>query len=105
MRPRKLILSGASTNCANIGAVMHIPEPAFDTTKWREGYDLAEVDAFIAGVVPELRRLMRPDPALAQRIATATFTPRRLRVCYDMFSVDSYLDVLQQAAWQGTSGS
>jgi hypothetical protein len=82
---------------------MHISKPSFSSTRWREGYDLAEVDAFVAEVVPQLERLSRPDPALAQRIIGARFSPRRLRVCYDMRSVDEYLDVLHLAALQGPS--
>jgi hypothetical protein len=81
--------------------VMHLPTPCFATVRVREGYDHAEVDAFVSGIHAELQRLSRPDPALAGRIAEARFTPRRLRRAYDMRSVDEHLEVLHQAASQG----
>lgn len=66
----------------------------FKTTKWREGYDMAEVDEFVR----------RAERALAARDGSVTtddfelvrFTPVRLTQGYDMYQVDQRLDQLRE---------
>ncbi|MEH3034546.1 MAG: DivIVA domain-containing protein [Aeromicrobium erythreum] len=67
--------------------------------KFREGYDVDEVDDFLLAV--ERRLTGRPDSALAHDIASVRFTPRRLRGGYDMGEVDAYLDELHRRAETG----
>ncbi|WP_304523512.1 DivIVA domain-containing protein [Aeromicrobium sp. Leaf350] len=74
--------------------------PRFTLVRFREGYDADEVDAFVATVEAEIGRA-RPDPALADRIRSARFKPRRLRPSYDMGEVDQFLDGLQRRAAEG----
>nr|MCW2727338.1 hypothetical protein [Aeromicrobium sp.] len=69
-------------------------------TRWREGYSIAEVDAFLADVTPLLAGRL-PDAALAQRISDARFTPTRMRLGYDMGDVDDRLEELRTLASQG----
>jgi DivIVA domain-containing protein len=72
--------------------------PAFRTTRAREGYDRAEVDAFLAAVVPLVASARAGDDLVA-RIRTAAFRPTRLRQGYDPAEVDAFLDdLVAQAA-------
>jgi DivIVA domain-containing protein len=105
MRPRKLILSGASTNCAKrcqrgkVSGVTPLP-PSFRLVSLREGYDTAEVDAFVLEVLAEIDG-GRASAALADRIDQIRFTPTRIRQGYNMDDVDACLDELRQVALQG----
>lgn len=78
----------------------HIPFPTFTTVHLREGYNVAEVDDFVARVLRELSGPL-PNGDLAHRIRSATFTPVRLRRGYDMGEVDTYLDALGSYADTG----
>ncbi len=71
--------------------------PPFRTTRAREGYDRAEVDAFLAEVVP-LVATARSGDDLVGRIRAVAFAPTRLRAGYDQAEVDAYLDDLADAA-------
>jgi DivIVA domain-containing protein len=76
------------------GETMTAPQrPAFVRVRWREGYDIEEVDSFLSQVERGLAGRL-PDPALAERIRNVVFSPVRLRLGYDMLQVDDYLDVL-----------
>ena len=77
--------------------------PTFTPVRLREGYDAAEVDAFLDEVEPALGR-RQVDPGLAERIAASRFTPRRLFTqAYDMGEVDTYLVTLKARA-DGATG-
>ncbi len=78
----------------------HPPGLAFSTVRWIEGYDIAEVNAFIMEVEPLVLR-DAPDRALAQRVTRVRFTPVRIRRGYDMAEVDHYLDRLLNLAIYG----
>jgi len=66
--------------------------PRFSTVRFREGYDIEEVDEFVrqAGAALEFDPpLMSPDQVENQR-----FAPRRVRQAYDVGEVDAYLERL-----------
>ena len=64
------------------------PQPGarFALVRMREGYDVAEVDAFVARV--------RDGHVTSADARNARFTPVRLRQGYDMGEVDDYVDGL-----------
>lgn len=78
----------------------HPPGLAFSTVRWIEGYDIAEVNAFILEVEPQVLE-RAPDRELAQRITRSRFTPVRIRPGYNMDEVDAYLDRLLDLALYG----
>jgi DivIVA domain-containing protein len=67
--------------------------PPFTLTRLREGYDIAQVDAFIADVVT--RMAIEPPTVRVEEIRTARFKPVRLKQGYEMREVDAYLDHLE----------
>ncbi|GAA1730587.1 DivIVA domain-containing protein [Aeromicrobium alkaliterrae] len=71
--------------------------PRFTLVRFREGYDIEEVDAFVKDVDTALAS-RRTEPGLAERITAARFTPRRFRQAYDMGEVDQHLDELHRQA-------
>ena len=81
---------------------MSTPVPTFSRVRWREGYQVGDVDDFLLEIRPLLDGRL-PDPALADRIVNARFRPVRLRAGYDMMQVDAYLDQLHALASQGHS--
>ena len=105
MRPRKLILSGASTNSAKdrahgkVHGMTTLP-PSFRLVRMREGYNIAEVDEFVLEILAELDA-GRGSAELARRIEGVRFTPVRIRQCYDMGDVDACLEELREVALQG----
>jgi len=72
--------------------------PTFSQTRWREGYTIAEVDAFLDQVESRLPTRGRTDPDLAAEITAVRFTPVRMARGYDMSEVDQYLDALTARA-------
>lgn len=67
----------------------------FGTTKWREGYEQDDVDAFLDRVQRTLAgyELRRPvDPLEPEDVVAARFTPTRFRAGYDQGQVDDFLD-------------
>lgn len=69
--------------------------PSFRRVRWREGYSIEEVDAFVARVEEALRS---PSPSLgADDVVAATFTAVRLREGYSMQDVDEWLDQAEAA--------
>lgn len=76
------------------------PARPFTTVRLREGYNIDEVDAFLAEMDRALSGRL-PDQALADRMTNARFTPVRLRRGYDMEEVDQHLDDLHRLASQG----
>ncbi|GAB4067075.1 hypothetical protein GCM10028777_22000 [Angustibacter speluncae] len=71
--------------------------PTFRTTRARQGYDRAEVDAFLAEVVPLVHSARAGDDVVG-RIRSVSFSPTRLRSGYDQEQVDTYLDELVEQA-------
>jgi DivIVA domain-containing protein len=70
----------------------HPPRPSFTVGRFREGYDMAEVDAFVDKVYAALDGRVVLTPADVQGIA---FTPVRIREGYDVAEVDAFLDAAQ----------
>ena len=64
--------------------------PGFRTVTGREGYDVEEVDAFVARLESALGR--QPPAITAEEVAAQRFAPVRLRRGYDMADVDDFLD-------------
>lgn len=66
----------------------------FTHVRWREGYAIGEVDAFIELAVAALDS---PSPALRpEDVRAARFRPVRVREGYEMAEVDAYLDDLEE---------
>ncbi|WP_159081280.1 DivIVA domain-containing protein [Nocardioides sediminis] len=66
----------------------------FATTRWREGYDVASVDAFVARA--ERAVSMRDRSVTAREVERVRFAPVRLRTGYDMGDVDTHLARLSE---------
>lgn len=67
----------------------------FTTTKWREGYDQHDVDAFLERVQRTLAgyEQRRPvDPLEPEDVVAVRFAPTRFRAGYDQGQVDDFLD-------------
>jgi len=71
-----------------------VPTVRFQPTKFREGYDMAEVDAFLLEVGAALEACERRLQPLLQvaRIENARFQPTKFRQGYDQDQVDNFLD-------------
>jgi len=72
-------------------------EPAgpaeFSRVRWREGYDMAEVDRFVERVLATLDGRPIGVPVTVEEIRTVIFRGVRLREGYDMAEVDQFLDL------------
>ena len=69
--------------------------PSFRRVRWREGYSIEEVDAFVERVEEALRS---PSPSMsADDVSGVTFTAVRLREGYSMQDVDGWLDQAESA--------
>jgi len=64
--------------------------PGFRTVIGREGYDVTEVDAFVARLEAALGQ--RPPAMTAEEVAAQRFTPVRVREGYEMADVDDFLE-------------
>lgn len=67
----------------------------FSSTKFREGYKLDEVDAFLDRVETQLRtggRDRSSAPLTAETVIGQRFTATRFRAGYDQDEVDDFLD-------------
>ena len=62
----------------------------FPTTKWREGYDVASVDEFVARA--ERAVSFRDGSVRSEDVEQVRFAPVRWRTGYDMDAVDTYLE-------------
>lgn len=76
---------------------MHSSELAkisFSTTKFREGYDMAEVDSFIDDAQKALEQWESGVPAQmsSESVVTARFRPTKFRLGYAQDEVDTFLD-------------
>ena len=66
-----------------------IRSTTFSVTRWREGYDKAEVDAFLARIALAVDTHSVIVPL---EIVNARFQPTRLREGYNQNQVDNFLD-------------
>jgi len=66
----------------------------FSVTRWREGYDKEEVDAFLARAALALDT---GNPLSSLEIVNARFQPTKFREGYNQNQVDDFLDRLAQA--------
>lgn len=64
----------------------------FPTTKWREGYDVASVDEFVARA--ERAVSFRDGSVRSEDVEQVRFAPVRWRTGYDMDAVDTHLEQL-----------
>lgn len=76
--------------------------PSFRRVRWREGYSIEDVDAFVARV---LESLGSPSPSLRpDEVTDVTFTAVRLREGYSMQEVDEWLDQAESVLRRRSSG-
>lgn len=71
-----------------------MPEVRFQTTRFRAGYDLLEVDAFLDVVENALREWEsgRPGQLLSSDVIKQSFSVTKFRDGYDQNQVDDFLD-------------
>lgn len=74
------------------GRLAQLAERSFPRTRFREGYDMGDVERFIEDVLTRLRRDV--STVSVEEISDVRFTPVRLRTGYEMWAVDGYLDEL-----------
>lgn len=70
-------------------ASSEIRAQTFRVTKFREGYDKAEVDAFLARIALAIDT---HTPVAKLEVVNARFSPTRFRQGYDQDQVDDFLD-------------
>ena len=66
----------------------------FSVTRWREGYDKVEVDAFLARAALALDT---GNPLSSSEIISARLQPTKFREGYRQSQVDDFLDRLAKA--------
>ncbi|WP_425860203.1 DivIVA domain-containing protein [Arthrobacter sp. TWP1-1] len=78
----------------------------FSTTKFREGYSMPEVDAFLDDIRGSLTAWEsgRPGPVTAAAVAEARFPMTKFRAGYDQDQVDTFLDEAAAALKEFESG-
>jgi len=71
-----------------------LPNIRFKATKFREGYDMDQVDAFLEQVRASLQACERrlPPQLTSEGIVNARFQPTKFRQGYDQDQVDDFLD-------------
>ncbi|GAA1969945.1 hypothetical protein GCM10009798_33300 [Nocardioides panacihumi] len=84
----------------NESLATEVEHARFTPTRFREGYDMAEVDRFLDDLCVRLRA----GESVARYIAEARFTPVRLREGYDMGDVDSLLGHVASTADAAPAG-
>ncbi|WP_405060439.1 DivIVA domain-containing protein [Kribbella sp. NBC_01505] len=67
-------------------------QPLFTRVRWREGYDMAEVDAFLERLLATVEGRYVEQPVTADEIREVSFTPVRLTHGYSVDEVDVFLD-------------
>lgn len=67
-------------------------EPLFTRVRWREGYDMAQVDAFIERLMATAEGRYVERPVTPDEIQQVSFTPVRLTHGYEVDEVDAFLD-------------
>jgi len=77
-----------------------VAQKRFRPTRWREGYDTDEVDAFLDEVRATLTAAGEGRPGLGVTplaVVAKRFTPTRFRSGYDQDEVDDFLDEIVAA--------
>lgn len=92
-----LLAGGPQTGRATV--VSGPPDARFPVVRLHEGYDLAEVDAFVERIQATMATTLRIDD-----VKNIEFTTVRLHEGYDMRAVDEYLDEVI-ARLSGTSAA
>lgn len=75
----------------------------FSTTKWREGYDQGQVDAYLERIGEALaawerRTVLGVSPAITgDEVVSVRFSPTKFRAGYDQGEVDDFLDQVTSA--------
>jgi DivIVA domain-containing protein len=69
----------------------------FTRVRWREGYDMAEVDAFIERLTATVEGRYSDAPVTAADIRNVSFTPVRFREGYSVDEVDAFLEQAAQS--------
>lgn len=69
-----------------------IERTSFEATRFREGYDPAEVDAFLRRVVDDLRRPPGHQGLTARDVVDVRFHATKFREGYDQDEVDELLE-------------
>lgn len=72
-------------------SVDDIRNKTFQTVRFREGYDVDEVDDFLDEVID---RMKAGNPMTAAELAARTFQTVRFKEGYDVAEVDGFLDEL-----------
>jgi len=78
-----------------------MPESLFTRVRWREGYDIADVDAFIERLTATIEGRSIDQPVTVDDIRNVIFTPVRFREGYDVQEVDTFLDLAVQSLQGG----
>jgi DivIVA domain-containing protein len=65
----------------------------FTRVRWREGYDMAEVDALVERVLATLDGRPIGSPVTADEVRNTAFSTVRLREGYAVDEVDHFLDL------------
>lgn len=74
---------------------MLTPEPHFRRVTWSEGYDRAEVDAFVERLQATAEGRAGGSPVTADEARTIRFRSVRFGGAYDMEQVDDFLEQVQ----------
>ncbi|GAA1695488.1 hypothetical protein GCM10009745_46590 [Kribbella yunnanensis] len=72
----------------------------FTRVRWREGYDIDEVDAFLERLAATVEGRYVDTPVTAADIRNISFTPTRLREGYAIDEVDTFLDQAERGLSQ-----
>jgi DivIVA domain-containing protein len=67
-------------------------EPLFSCVRWRGGYDMAEVDAFVERLTATAEGRYVERPVTAEEIHSVAFRPVNFRQGYAIEEVDAFLD-------------
>jgi DivIVA domain-containing protein len=70
-------------------------QPLFTRVRWREGYDMAQVDAFLERLMATVEGRYVERPVTADDIRSVIFTPVRLTYGYSVEEVDAFLDTAE----------
>jgi DivIVA domain-containing protein len=72
-----------------------VDQPLFTRVRWREGYDMVQVDAFIERLMATVEGRYVERPVTADDIRSVIFTPVRLTHGYAVEEVDAFLDTAE----------
>jgi DivIVA domain-containing protein len=75
--------------------------PPFRRVKWQQGYDIAEVDAFVARLEAAVDGRPGAQPVTVDEIRNVAFRPVRFREGYAIEDVDDFLDLAVQSLSRG----